>query len=113
MSRQMGTNFKRLVALKASKDAIPSGGGFLDGVKVLSDPDRLAKLFSEAVAFADAAIDAVRKAPGNTYGDDEEAIAGAILAEIDKAAPKATLKVKSVEWGKMIPFPNDNNDSNH
>lgn len=86
--RKLGPNVKRLMAFKVSRDAIPSGGGFEDGIKALTTPGRMSELSRNALVWVDEAIAVMRTAHDNPYGDDEEIIAGAILAEIEKRENK-------------------------
>lgn len=79
----MGPNVKRLIIHKMSLDAVPPGGGINDALRFLTEPGRLGKAAREATAWAEAALAAVRSAPGNPHPDDE-AVAAAILAEIDR-----------------------------
>ncbi len=82
-SRKTGPNVKRLIVRKMSTDAIPGGGGLADGLRFLTDPARIRDSAREATAWVFAAIDAVKAAPDNPFGDDDEAIAGEILRQID------------------------------
>jgi hypothetical protein len=82
--RKLGPNIKRLMAFKVARDAIPNGGGFAAGMTLFTEPGRLAELSRAALEWVDQAIAAMRSAPDNPYGDDEETIAGVILAELDK-----------------------------
>jgi hypothetical protein len=81
-----GPNVKKLIARKMSRDAIPDGGGFADGVKFLMDPQRVGKVAREATEWVTMAIQAVRKAaePNPWKGADDETIAGEILQRIEK-----------------------------
>ena len=82
-----GKNKRRLIALFSSRIAIPPGGSVADGMEVLIDPERLKRITLQAIQMADTAIAAIRLAPDNPYGDDEETIAGAIVAEVEKRLP--------------------------
>jgi hypothetical protein len=82
--RKLSTNVKRLMARFAAREAIPRGGGMADAIQSIITPGRMAELSRNALAKVDLAIAAMRAAPDNPYGDDEETIAGAILAEIEK-----------------------------
>jgi hypothetical protein len=84
MSRVLGPNMKRLMAYAAAKESISPGGGMADALQAIATPGRLVEITRNALAFADAAVAVMRTAPDNPYGEDEEAIAGAILAELDK-----------------------------
>ena len=78
--RKLGPNAKRLLARFAARIAIPPGGGIADGIEAIKN---LAEVTRRAVIQMDQAIAAVRAAPDNPYGEDEETIAGVILAQID------------------------------
>jgi hypothetical protein len=75
---------KRLLARVIARKAIPSGGGFADGIKLFTTPGELGKVSRESLEWIDDAIYAIRSAPDNTYGDDEEIIAGVIVMEVEK-----------------------------
>lgn len=78
-----GPNVKKLIARKMSVDAIPSGGGLADGIKFLMSPGRIVAAAREATAWVETAIAAVKAAPDNSFGDDDEAIAGEILRQLE------------------------------
>jgi len=84
----MGPNVKKLITHKMSRDAIPDGGGFADGLSFLSNPERMAKAARAATEWVEHAIAIVKTAPDNPYGDDDEAIAGEILRQIDERKAK-------------------------
>lgn len=83
----MGPNAKKLVARKFSLLSIPEGGGLHSAIAVLTSPDRMASLMKEAKEWVAAAIELVKSAPDNPYGDNDEAIAGAILKQIGDRNP--------------------------
>ena len=70
--------------VKVARDAIPDGGGVAAGIDFLLNPERIRETTRAAFEFVQEAIDAVRAAPDNPYGDDEEAIAKHIVEEIEK-----------------------------
>lgn len=80
----MPSNVTKLAIHIASNKAIPSGGGFADGVKWLLDPERRKADMKEAFDTATKFIAAIKDTPDNPYGDDDESIAGAILKELEK-----------------------------
>jgi len=80
--RKLGKNMKRLLAIKVSRDAIPNGGGFASGLEFLMNPERIKEVSLKSLEWCDQAIAAVKSAPDNPYGDDEEVIAGAILEKM-------------------------------
>jgi len=84
--RKIGPNLKKLMIRKMARDAVPPGTGNPMGAAIesMSDKGRMIALLREALVWCDEAISVMRSAPDNPYGDDEEVIAGAILAEIEK-----------------------------
>jgi hypothetical protein len=81
--RPIGPNAKKLLAHFAALEAVPRGGGLADGLNFLADPDRRRRGFERAMANLDAALEAVKSAPDNPYGDDDEAIAAAVLERVE------------------------------
>ena len=77
----IGPNVKRLIAHKMSVDAIPPGGGLSDGFSFLLS-GKLGESAKNASEWVKDAIRIVKTAPDNPYGDDDEAIAGALLSKI-------------------------------
>ena len=80
--RIFGPNMKKLLARVVARAAIPPGGGFADGVRLITTPGALVKLTNTSIDWIDDAILAIRSAPDNPYGDDEEIIAAAILSNL-------------------------------
>lgn len=95
--RPIGPNAKKLIFHKMSLDAIPSGGGLMDGIAFLKSPERIRDGMAAAAEWVFNAIDAVRSAPGGDAMGDDEAIAGEILRQIDerKQQAKGRLRVDS------------------
>jgi hypothetical protein len=79
----MGPNVRRLVAHKMARDAVPPGGGLADAMRFLTTPGAVVAGAHEATEWVRLAIQTVKDAPGNPYGDDDEAIAGEILRQIE------------------------------
>jgi hypothetical protein len=84
MSERHGPNFMKLVFNRAAILAVPSGGGLADGIEFLTNPDKRQRIMKEAFGFAEQAVEAMKAAPDNPYGDDEETICAAILAEAER-----------------------------
>lgn len=84
-TRKLGTNMKRLMSYFIARLAIPPGGGMAAGITLFTEPGKYEAVARQALEQVDIAITAMRAAPDNPYGDDEEVIAGAIVAEIEKA----------------------------
>lgn len=81
-ARKLGPNMQSLLCRKAALDAIPSGGGIAAGMETITASGKLAQLYRDALEWCDQAVAVMKSAPDNPYGDDEEVIAGAILAEL-------------------------------
>ena len=80
----MGPNVKKLIFHRASQLIIPESGGIGDVVDAIRTPSKLVEATREATEWVKAAIQAVKSAPGpNPYGDNDEAIAGEILRQIE------------------------------
>jgi len=57
--------------------------GLADGIAAITTPGRMAEVARNALTWVDEVIRVMRSAPDSPYGDDEEAIAGAILAALE------------------------------
>lgn len=79
-----GPNVRKLICHKFSIDAIPSNGGVADGIRVLTSPGKLQAGIRAATEWVNTAIALVKQAPDNPFGDDDEAIAGEILRQIEE-----------------------------
>ena len=86
MKEFIGPNVKKLIIHKMSLDAIPSGGGVVDGLKFLTDKDKIAKTLREANEWVKQAIYVVRNAtePNPFKNTSDEDIAGEILRKIEE-----------------------------
>ena len=76
MPVEQGPNVRKLIVRKMTMLMVPDGSGIGDVVQKFNDIGRYAR---EATEWVEAAISAVKAAPGNRHGDDDEAIAGEIL----------------------------------
>lgn len=83
--KPIGPNAKKLLSHFIAREAVPSGGGLGDGLNFLIDPERRRKGIEKAMSDLDAALTAVKSAPDNPYGADDEAIAAAILERVESA----------------------------
>ena len=80
--RKLGPNTRELLARFIALEAVPSGGGLGSGLNFLVDPERRRKGIERAMSNLEAALAAVKSAPDNPYGDDDEIIAAAILERV-------------------------------
>lgn len=81
-ARTLGPNAKKLLAHFMAREAVPIGGSLADGLDFLVNPERRRSGAERAMHNLEAALSVVKSAPDNPYGDDDEAIAGAILARV-------------------------------
>lgn len=79
---RFGPNAKKLLAHFIAIEAVPVGGGLASGLNFLADENLRRKGISRAIANLHNAIELIKSAPDNPHGDDDEAIAGAILQHI-------------------------------
>lgn len=78
-----GHNVKRLIIAKMAADAVcDQAKPFEAGWELLCHKGKLMASAHEATVWVRGAIDAVKQTTDNPYGDDDEAIAGAILDEL-------------------------------
>lgn len=82
--RKLGPNTRRLLAHFIALEAVPAGGGLASGLNFLANPEQRQRGIATAMANLDAALKAVKSAPDNPYGDDDEAIATAILERVEQ-----------------------------
>ena len=84
----MGPNVRKLWTHKMSRDAIPDGGGFVDGLEFFTNPEKRQRIMREAEAWVAQAIAVVRTAaePNPWREASDEAIAGELLRLIDERA---------------------------
>ena len=78
-------HFKKLVIRKMALDAVPRGGSIVDGIKFLSDKERIAKAARESTLWVEGAIKSVREAaePNPFKDSSDEEIAAEILKRIE------------------------------
>jgi len=81
--RILGPNMKKFLARVMARKAIPPGGGFADGIDFIKS-GKMGQVARESLDWIDEQIRDIQAAPDNTYGDDEETIAGAILSMLNE-----------------------------
>ena len=96
MSEILIPNVKKLIIHKVSMEALPKGGGVADGIKFLSDKDRIIKAMRSAHDWVKQVIKAVRKAgePNPFKNATDEDIAGEILKKIEENRKKRNEKIR-------------------
>ena len=79
-----GPNVKILIAKFVAREAVPPGGGIAAAVEFLGNSERRKQVLESAEAKAIQAIQLIKSAPDNPFGDDDEKIASEILDQIQK-----------------------------
>lgn len=80
----LGPNTKKLLAHFIALEAVPVGGGLAAGLRFLKDPTLRDEGVARAKTKMQEALDIIKATHDNPYGNDEEAIAAAILERLDK-----------------------------
>ena len=77
----IGPNVRRLMILVMARQAIPPGGGIAEGVEAILHLDRHARA---ALEWIEDALYAIKSAPDNPYGEDDEVIVADLLRQIEE-----------------------------
>jgi hypothetical protein len=73
----------KLIIRFIAREAIPPGGGIADGIEFFKDKEHRTRVIEKAEANAMLAIQLIRRAPDNPFGNDDEQIAQEILKGIE------------------------------
>lgn len=86
-----GPNVTKLITRFAARETIPPGTGsksFDNAIRFFQDPELRKKILEKAESDALKAIQLVKSAPDNPYGNDDEKIAGIILEKVSERLNK-------------------------
>jgi hypothetical protein len=90
---KQGPNVKKLISQRMATIIIPpgtpNGQGLPLGVQALTNQNRLVEVARQATADIEQSIAAIKAAPDNPWGDDDEAIAGEILRQLEERKKQA------------------------
>lgn len=78
----MGPHVKRLVVEYASVLAVPPGGGVEAAFRTMTSPALLQENLRKACQWVEERLAEIKRAPDNTFGDDDEKIAEYVLGKI-------------------------------
>jgi len=81
-----GPNMTKLIIRFMAREAIPPRGGIADGLEFFKNPEHRKEVMAKAEANAIAAIQLIKAAPDNPFGDNDEEIAGILLKKIGERA---------------------------
>lgn len=79
-----GPNVRILITKFIAREAVPPGGGLASAVEFLSNPERRKQVLERAEFEAIQAIQLIKSAPDNPFGDDDERIASELLDKIQE-----------------------------
>jgi len=79
-----GPNVTKLITKFIAREAVPPGGGLTSGLEFFSNPERRKQVLEIAEAKAVQAIQLIKSAPDNPFGDDDERIASELLSQIQE-----------------------------
>lgn len=82
--RKHGPNVTILITQFIAREAVPPGGGLASALEFLSNPKRRKQVLESAEVKAIQAIQLIKSAPDNPFGDDDERIASELLSQIQK-----------------------------
>ncbi len=77
-----GTNVTKLITKFIAREAIPAGGGVASALEFFRNEEYRKKVLDVAEVKAIQAIELIKTAPDNPYGNDDELIAGELLKKI-------------------------------
>ena len=78
-----GTNVTKLITKFIAREAIPAGGdGVASAMEFFRNAEYRKKVLAAAEAKAIQAIELIKTAPDNPFGNDDELIAGELLKKI-------------------------------
>ena len=63
---------------------MPNGGTFADAIKALVSNEFSSKCIKRAIADVESAIEAIKNAPDNIYGNNDEDICKAIIDKLEQ-----------------------------
>lgn len=84
-----GPNVTRLITKFIAREAVPPGGGISSALEFFTNAQHRNAILAVAEKKAIQAIQAIKSAPDNPYGNDDETIANEILSRIQKREGKA------------------------
>lgn len=81
-------NIRQLLAICVARIAIPDGGGLAAAIESLSSKERIIENSRKGLVLLNQSIEAIKAAPDNPYGEDDEVIAGVILKSLEERRTK-------------------------
>jgi hypothetical protein len=77
-----GPNVTKLIIRFIALEAVPPGGGLASAIEFFKNQELRKQVLESAEAKAMQAIQLIKSAPDNPYGEDDEQIAGELLKKI-------------------------------
>lgn len=85
-----GPNVTKLITKFIAREAVPPGGGLGSAVEFFSNQEHRKKVLEAAETKALQAIELIKSAPDNPYGNDDEQIAGELLKLVSQRESRLT-----------------------
>ena len=79
-----GPNVTKLITKFIAREAVPPGGGLASALDFFANAEQRKKVLDAAEAKAIQAIQLIKSAPDNQFGEDDEKIASEILFQIQE-----------------------------
>ena len=79
-----GPNVTKLITKFIAREAVPPGGGLASALEFFGNAEQRKKVLDAAEAKAIQAIQLIKSAPDNPFGNDDEKIASGILEQIQE-----------------------------
>jgi hypothetical protein len=83
-----GPNVTKLILRFSAREAVPKGGGMANVLEFFTNQSLRKEIMDKAEVKAMEVIRAVKAAPDNPYGIDDEIIAGVLLEKISEKERK-------------------------
>ncbi len=106
-----GPNVTKLITKFIAREAVPPGGGLASALEFFSNPEQRKQVLDSAEAKAIQAIQAIKSAPDNPFGDDDERIAGELLAKIQER--HLTPRAADLRYARRVPCTCGQDDGLH
>lgn len=83
-----GPNVTKLIIKFIAREVVPAGGGIADGIEFFRNSERRKQILESAESKTIQAIQLIKSAPDNPFGNDDEQIASELLKKIEEKRSK-------------------------
>ncbi|MFA5767618.1 MAG: hypothetical protein WC919_06875 [Candidatus Paceibacterota bacterium] len=96
MGKVIGPNVRKLICHRMSSIIVPPNGGPKDVFEAITTPNKLTQIAKESAVWVEEALAAIKSAPDNPFGGDDEAIAGEILRRLEERKLKLVDRLQQI-----------------